>query len=45
MESLNNLNKETAGTEEEVEEGLKAALGMAARETEVEEDKGIKGED
>ena len=37
---MNNLTIETAGTEEEAAEGLKAALEM-----EVEEDKGSEGED
>ena len=40
VESLNNLDIETVGTEEEATEGLKAALGMAAREMEVEKDRG-----
>ena len=37
---LNNLHIETAGTEEEVTEGLNAALGRALQDMEVEEDKG-----
>ena len=45
VESLNNLDIETVGTEEEATEGLKAALGMAAREMEVEKDRGSKEED
>ena len=45
MAGLNNLIIETAGTEEESAEGLKAALGMASQEMEVEEDRGSEGED
>ena len=45
VESLNNLNIVNAGTEEELAEGLKAALGMAAREMEVEEDRRSEGEE
>ena len=45
VEILNNLNIETAGTEEKAAEGLDAALGMSAWEMEVEEDKGSEGED
>ena len=44
MAGLNNLNIETAGTEEEAAEGLEAALGMASQEMEVEEDRGSEGE-
>ena len=40
MAGLNNLTIETAGTEEEAADGLKAALGM-----EVEEDRDSEGEE
>ena len=39
MEILNNLNIETGGTKEEAAEGLEAALGGAAQEMEVEENR------
>ena len=40
---LNNINKETAGTEEEAAEGLEAALGRTSQDMEVEEERGSEG--